>query len=321
MPALQKLILASRQSELALRQTHTVAEALRQSADIAVDILPLSTRGDEITDRPLAEVGGKALFIKGLQQAIADGRAHVAVHSLKDMEAAPTPGFSLAAVGFAADCRDVLITCGNTSPHDLPDGTVVGTCSPRRAALLRRHFPQARAAAVRGNIQTRLGKLQAGEFDALLLAAAALQRLDLFNAADLSILPLPPEQFIPAVGQGLLGVECAADNAEVTALLAPLDDPAARQRATAERAFAAAMHGDCHTALGAHATPNENENGITLRAFYAAPSLQHDGGFFDAEVRAPAAQGAHEAGEKAAAIIQRAVKDAQKTQKAKEEKD
>ena len=272
MPSPDRLVLASRQSALALRQTEVVAAALTERCGIAVDILPLSTRGDEITDRPLAEVGGKALFIKGLQEAIREGRADAAVHSLKDMEAAPTPGFTLAAVGFAAARHDVLVCRDAATPHDLPADAMVGTCSPRRTALLRRHHPTWRTATVRGNLQTRLKKLQAGEYDALMLAAAGLQRLEM---TDLAITPLPMETFIPAVGQGLLGIECAADNAEVAAVLAQLDDPILRQCATAERAFAAAMQGDCHTALGAHATVQKD--GVAIHAFYA----DDDGRFYD----------------------------------------
>lgn len=290
-----KIRLATRRSPLALRQAEAVAAALRQRGSAAVEIVALSTRGDEITDRPLAEAGGKALFVRGLQEAIAGGRADAAVHSLKDMEAQPTEGFTLAAVGFAADCRDVLVHPAGAAPADLLPGAVVGTCSPRRAALLRRYFPALAVKPIRGNLQTRLAKLEDGGYDALLLAAAGLQRLQLDSAPHTA---LPPAQFIPAVGQGLLGVECAADNRALIRQLAAINDEKLQQRAAAERAFAAAMQGDCHTALGAYATVEEGA--VHLRAFYADEA----GGFYQSRAAA-AANSPAAAGEDAAAAIRR----------------
>lgn len=292
------LRLASRRSPLAWRQADCVAAALRQHWHGTVELVGVSTRGDEILDQPLAAIGGKALFIKGLQAAIADGRADAAVHSLKDMEAQGSPGFTLAAVGFAADRRDAVISRDGADLARLPAGATVGTCSPRRTALLKHYFPQLTVKPLRGNIQTRLAKLAAGELDALLLAAAGLARLQM-EARISAYLPLT--QFIPAVGQGLLGLECAADNSALIELLAAAGDEALRQRAIAERAFAAAMEGDCHTALGAHATLDNEQ--LTLQAFYAPEA----GGFYTASATAADAAAA---GQAAAADIQNQVADA-----------
>lgn len=276
------LRLASRKSPLALQQTRAVAERLTQQLACRVDIIAISTRGDDITDRPLAEVGGKALFIKGLQDAIRNGSADAAVHSLKDMEAQPTAGFTLAAVGFAADYRDAVIHPEQHTLAELPPQSVVGTCSPRRAALLRHYYPSLTVKPIRGNLQTRLARLKQGDYDALLLAAAGLARLGLSSLGQ----PLAAEQFIPAAGQGLLGIECAEDNHSLIRLLTNIGDAAAARRARAERAFAAAMEGDCHTALGALATPAaETTSGtITLHAFYAGNATQS--GFYQTTVTA-----------------------------------
>ncbi|MCH9757591.1 MAG: hydroxymethylbilane synthase [Proteobacteria bacterium] len=288
---LPSITLASRQSPLALQQTETVANALRQRFSMTVHILPVSTRGDEITDRPLADAGGKALFIKGLQDAIASGRADAAVHSLKDMEAQPTPGFTLAAVGFAADARDVLICSTASALAELPPAAVVGTCSPRRAALVQRYYPHLVTKSIRGNLQTRLAKLANGEFNALLLAAAGLERLDLQQHIRAY---LPLTEFIPAVGQGLLGLECASDNLVVEEVLSALDELPLRQRALAERTYAAAMGGNCHTALGAYASVSGAQ--VRMACFYAGDT----GGFYQAKVSAPDAIAA---GDAAAAAI------------------
>lgn len=284
------LRLATRASPLALRQAQMVADELtRRFNNLSVHIIPFSTRGDEITDRPLAQIGGKALFVKRLQQAIKNNEADFAVHSLKDMEALPAPGFTLAAVGFAAAHHDVLIHPTTPAPpataaqplQTLPPGAKVGTCSPRRAALIRRYAPAVKIVPMRGNLQTRLEKLQRGEADALILAAAGLQRMQppasttpaILDLSALSITPLPPAQFIPAPGQGLLALECAAANTPLRALLAEINDSNLMQRAIAERAFAAAMQGDCHTAVGALAAviKQQNHTAIQLTAFYAPP--------------------------------------------------
>lgn len=293
MAAVTSLTLATRRSALALQQAQCVAEALQTRCGIRVQICPVVSRGDEITDRPLAEVGGKGLFVKALQEAIAAGRADAAVHSLKDMEARPTPGFTLAAVGFAAARHDIVVGAAG-GLDKLPAGARVGTCSPRRSALLRRHYPALQAVSIRGNVHTRLDKLHAGEVDALLLAAAALERLDLMQHCAAA---LPLQQFIPAPGQGLLGLECMAENTAVQELLAAVGDASLQRCATAERAFAAAMGGDCHTALGAYATLDGAQ--VHLHAFYAEAAEQ-GGAFHETTARAAAP---HAAAATAAATI------------------
>ena len=268
--------IVARKSPLALAQAGAVAAALsRARPGIETEIRGVSTRGDEITDRPLAEVGGKELFVKGLQGELLAGRGDCAVHSLKDMAAVSEGRFLLAAVGFAEDARDAAVCREGAALGELRDGARVGTSSPRRAALLRERFPNLRAVPMRGNLQTRLAKLDAGECDALILAAAGLIRMGLrgriseFLAADV---------FVPAVGQGILAAECAEEgSAEVVGIL---DSPEVRVRALAERSFSAAVGGDCHTPLGAHAVL-EGER-VKLRAF-----LEVDGKAIHADAESP----------------------------------
>ena len=255
-----------------MRQCHLVADALCRQG-ISTDIIGLTTQGDRVLDRPLAEVGGKELFIKELQAALRDGRADVAVHSLKDMAAKPTNGFILAAVGFAEDARDAVV--GSRPLSALPAGATVGTSSPRRAALLARHYPHLRAVSVRGNVRTRLEKLSAGKVDALLLAAAGLRRLELSSRIHEC---LSPDQFVPAVGQGVLALECLTERAECAEALASINEAAVMRRIRAERAFSAAMGGDCTAPLAAHAIVADDE--VTLSVFFATP----EGRYLDATV-------------------------------------
>ena len=270
-----EIVIASRASPLALLQAGIVATAMRRHG-MACRVKSFSTAGDEITDRPLADIGGKELFVTALRQAMQKGRADLAVHSLKDMAAKPSPEFTLAAVGFGEDPRDVCVSQKYPSLQELPAGATVGTCSPRRIALLSRHLPQLRPVMMRGNLQTRRRRLQEGACDALLLAAAGLQRLRML---DQQCQHLPPEVFIPAPGQGLLAVECPASNEELIHRLTTLNDADAMCRANAERAFAAAVDGDCQTPLGAHATLVNQQ--IRLHAFYAG-----DGRFADVHTTA-----------------------------------
>ncbi len=261
--------LASRKSPLALLQTEQVAAAL-DKIGISTKIVPLSTTGDEILDRPLHEIGGKELFIKTLQHAIANGRADVAVHSLKDMAATTHPDFTLAAVGFAEDPRDVFISKHYNRLADLPANAVIGTCSPRRQALLKQYAPSIQTISIRGNLQTRLKKIENSECDAIVLAAAGIQRLGL-NAVIKEYLSI--NQFIPAAGQGVIALECLATNHALIKQLAPLNKPLVMKRINAERAFAAAMQADCSTALGSHATLQQ-DGSICLQAFYQTDTGQ-----------------------------------------------
>lgn len=269
------LVIASRTSPLALLQANIVAAAMRRCG-MACEVKGFSTAGDEITDRPLADIGGKELFVKALRRAMQNGEADLAVHSLKDMASRPSPAFVLAAIGFGEDPRDVCVSKKYSSLREMPPGATVGTCSPRRLALLDRHLPHLKPVMMRGNLQTRRRRLQEGACDALLLAAAGLRRLRML---DEQCEYLSPEVFIPAPGQGLLAVECMVAKADLIAQLAALSDADAECRTAAERAFAAAVDGDCQTPLGAHAKLINNE--IHLHAFYAG-----DGRFCDVHTNA-----------------------------------
>lgn len=268
MTAKQTITLASRKSALAMAQAQLVASAL-QDAGFAARVVGALSEGDQ-TDKPLADIGGKALFVRALQKIVKNGEAAAAVHSLKDMESSPSAGFVLAAAGFAEDARDVLISANGAKLKELPNGARVGTCSPRRAALLAEVAPNVRVVNMRGNVETRLDKMRRGECDALILAAAGLRRLGM---AELITEYLPEDVFIPAPCQGLLGIECLASNKELIATLAEFGDEESTTRAETERAFSAAMSADCHTPLGARA--RKNINGVSVDVCYADDNGMH----------------------------------------------
>ena len=268
MTAKQTITLASRKSALAMAQAQLVASAL-QDAGFAARVVGALSEGDQ-TDKPLADIGGKALFVRALQKIVKDGEADAAVHSLKDMESSPCAGFVLAAAGFAEDARDVLLSASGAKLKELPNGARVGTCSPRRAALLAEVAPNVRVVSMRGNVETRLDKMRRGECDALILAAAGLRRLGM---AELITEYLPEDVFIPAPCQGLLGIECLASNKELITTLAEFGDEESTTRAETERAFSAAMSADCHTPLGAHA--RKNINGVSVDVCYADDNGMH----------------------------------------------
>ena len=245
------LRIATRESRLALWQANHVAELLRarhSAADVA--LLGMTTRGDQILDRPLAEIGGKGLFTKELEVALFDGRAELAVHSLKDVPMDLPEGFDLAAVMTRADARDAFVSTQYASLDELPADAVVGTSSLRRAAQLQARHPGFRIQPLRGNLDTRLGKLDAGQYDAIVLAAAGLTRLGL---ADRIRQYLPLDEMLPAPGQGMLGIEIRADRDDVRQALAFLNDPEAACIAAAERAVSRQLGGNCKTPLAAHA--------------------------------------------------------------------
>lgn len=246
------LIIATRESALALWQARHVAQRLRAlHPQLDVQLLPMTTRGDQILDRPLAQIGGKGLFLKELEVAMLEGRAHLAVHSLKDVPMALEAPFVLSAVLERADASDALVSNHHESLMALPQGARVGTSSLRRQVQLRALRPDLQLLDLRGNVQTRLAKLDAGQYDAIVLASAGLQRLDL-GARIRQRLAAP--EFLPAVGQASLGIEIRADDAHTAALLAPLEDPVGRLCATAERSFALALGGSCQVPIGASAT-------------------------------------------------------------------
>lgn len=248
--------IATRGSALALWQAHHVRDAiLRVRPRWAVELEVIKTQGDKILDQPLSKIGGKALFVKEIEQALLDRHADVAVHSMKDVPAELAPGLTMAATSAREDPYDALCTRDGRSLDELPEGAQVGTSSLRRQCQLLAKRPDLRISMLRGNVPTRLAKLDAGEFDAVILAAAGLRRLGHGNR--ISQL-LDSELSVPAVGQGVLGIETRIpasedDRALATVLRAAIHDPAEERRVVAERAFLARLGGSCQTPLAAHA--------------------------------------------------------------------
>jgi hydroxymethylbilane synthase len=268
MTASTALVIATRKSRLALWQAEHVAALLRRAhPGLAVELLPMTTKGDRILDRSLAAIGGKGLFIKELEAALEDGRAHLAVHSMKDVPGDLPAGMTLAAMLPRADPRDALIARGAGDLGGLPRGARVGTSSLRRRAQLLAARPDLRIEALRGNVETRLKRLDDGELDAIVLAAAGLARLGL--EARIGSL-LDPGISLPAVGQGVIGVECRMDDAAARAAIQALDDPAARVAVSAERAFARRLGGSCQSPIAAFAEL-EAGGGLRLRGLVAEP--------------------------------------------------
>jgi hydroxymethylbilane synthase len=244
------IVIATRESPLALWQAEHVQARLRGlHPGRAVELLGMTTRGDQILDRALSAVGGKGLFIKELEVALLDGRAHLAVHSLKDVPMELAPEFRLAAVMEREDPRDCFVSQRYAQLADLPAGAKVGTSSLRRELMLRIRYPQLAVLPVRGNVNTRLAKLDRGEFDALIMAAAGLKRL---GFADRIRQILPTSEFLPAPGQGALGIEVVAQ-ADAAAIVAPLEHAATRTITAAERAVSRGLGGSCQVPLAAHA--------------------------------------------------------------------
>lgn len=259
----EPLRLGTRGSALALRQSSMMAAEIERRGT-PVELVTIRTSGDVATGS-LAALGGKGLFVKEIEEALLRHRVDLAVHSLKDMPATLPDGLVLAATPPRADPRDVLISAAGLPLEQLPAGTRVGTSSLRRRAQLAAVRPDLGVVDMRGNVDTRLRKLAAGDVDAILLAAAGLGRLGLAPAG---LVPLALTQFVPAIGQGILALQVRADDPAVHAIVAALDDPAARAAADAERAFLGAVGGDCHTPLAAHATVRGEQ--IAMRALVAS---------------------------------------------------
>ena len=242
------LKLGTRGSPLALAQARLAATSLEVAhhwLDGRVEIVPITTTGDTIQDRPLAEIGGKALWTKELDQALLAGRTHASVHSMKDVESERPTALCIAATLPRGDVRDRLI--GADSIAALPDGARVGTSSPRRTAQLLRARPDLKIVPIRGNLDTRLAKVEAGEVEATLLAAAGLDRLGKHKVGT----PIPVDVMLPAPGQAAIGIECRADDNEAHSRLARVDDHLAAMAVRAERAFARALGGSCRSPVGA----------------------------------------------------------------------
>jgi hydroxymethylbilane synthase len=247
------LRIGSRGSPLALVQAREVQSRLAAAARLdpgRIDIKIIRTTGDVVQDRPLAEAGGKGLFAKEIEEALLARTIDLAVHSAKDLPAFLPDGLVLAGFLPREDPRDAFISRKSASLRELPPGAVVGTSSPRRQALVRRLRPDVKVATLRGNVETRLRKLDAGDVDATILAVAGLKRLGLLSAATAI---LDPDEFLPAVGQGAIAIETRADDAVTRALVAKIDDAATATALAAERAFLAALDGSCRTPIGGHA--------------------------------------------------------------------
>jgi hydroxymethylbilane synthase len=255
---------ATRASALALAQARAVADALAATG-IRAEIVPMRTEGDRLAEARLAAVGGKGLFVREIEAALRRGEADVAVHSLKDLPAEQPEALCLAAFPERADPRDVLVTRRPARFADLPSGAVIGTSSPRRRALVLALRPDLVVEPIRGNVDTRLSKLARETFDAIVLAAAGLHRLALAPA---HAEPLPPELFVPAVGQGVLALEARADDASTLAALRRLDHAPTRLCALAERAFLGRLGASCVTPMAAHA--RRTGETLTLTAMVAS---------------------------------------------------
>jgi hydroxymethylbilane synthase len=260
-------IIASRESRLAMWQAEHVQSLLQKSSGQAVSILGMTTRGDQILDKTLSKVGGKGLFVKELETALAEGRAHLAVHSLKDVPMELPEGFELAAVMLREDPRDAFVSSEFESLESLPNGAVVGTSSLRRESQLRHRFPHLKIVPLRGNLDTRLAKLDRGEMQAIILAAAGLKRLGLVERIRQVI---APELMLPAAGQGALGIEIRAGDQPSHALVSSLADANTFEEVRAERAVSRALGGSCQVPLAAYCTREANGQ-LRLRARLGMP--------------------------------------------------
>jgi len=264
---MDKIVIASRESRLAMWQAeHIQARLQALYPHLTVEILGMTTQGDQILDKTLSKIGGKGLFVKELEVALAEGRADLAVHSIKDVPMVLPEGFALAAICEREDPRDAFVSNKFASLAELPAGAVVGTSSLRRESQLRARYPQLEIKPLRGNVQTRLRKLDEGEYDAIILAAAGLKRLELHDRIRSE---LAPSESLPAAGQGALGIEIRADRADMLALLQPLNHPDTHACVSAERALARELGGSCQVPLGAFATLSDDV--LTLGGFVAHP--------------------------------------------------
>ncbi|MGC2414322.1 MAG: hydroxymethylbilane synthase, partial [Stellaceae bacterium] len=265
------LRIGTRGSPMALYQAGLVRDRLcaahpRLAAADAVELVTIRTTGDRVQTRLLAEIGGKGLFTKEIEEALFDRRIDLAVHSLKDMETVLPSGLEIGAILARDDPRDALVSGGGASLADLPHGARIGTASLRRRAQLLRYRGDFELLPIRGNVDTRLAKLASGEFNALVLALCGLERL---GKAGIVTEILGPELMLPAVGQGMLAIECQEDDPELRDLLAPLNDPASAACAAAERSMLAALDGSCRTPIAGLATIAEGR--LSLDALLLTP--------------------------------------------------
>ncbi len=261
----KKLIIATRESQLALWQAHHIRDRLQTlHPGLTVELLGMTTLGDQILDSPLSRVGGKGLFVKELEQAMLADQAHLAVHSLKDVPMDLPEGFELTAIPPREDPRDALVSNRYKSLAALPQGARVGTSSLRRQSQLRARYPHLDVDTLRGNVNTRLRKLDEDQYDAIILASAGLKRL---GFAERIAAILSPEESLPAAGQGALGIEIRSGQPEIAQLLAPLNDPVTAACVRAERAMSRLLQGGCQAPIGGYATAKNGR--LHLRGFVA----------------------------------------------------
>ncbi len=257
----KKLVIASRESALAMWQAKHIQARLQELyPNCEVTILGMTTTGDQILDSPLSRIGGKGLFVKELEMALADGSADLAVHSMKDVPMNLPEGFAMAATGEREDARDAFISNNFENLQSLPQGSVVGTSSLRRQSQLQARFPHLKIESLRGNLQTRLRKLDEGQYAAIILAAAGLIRLGLASRIRDTI---SPQDSIPAVGQGALGIEINASRTDLFEILAPLNHIDTQLCVEAERGMSRALAGSCTVPLGAYALRDGDTINIT----------------------------------------------------------
>ena len=263
---MKRLTVATRRSRLALWQAEHVKRLLEaRHAGLAVALLPMTTRGDELLDKRLDQVGGKGLFVKELESAMAEGRADLAVHSMKDVPAELPPGFILAAITEREDPRDAFVSNKYKSLSSLPEKGSVGTSSLRRAAQIAERYPGLETRLLRGNVETRLAKLDRGEYDAIVLAVAGLVRLGL---AQRITSRLELDESLPAPGQGALGIECLQARTDVARIIHSLNEESTARCVRAERAVSRALGGNCSLPLAAYAVTKGS--GMLLRALVAS---------------------------------------------------
>ncbi len=267
--ALEKLIIATRESKLAMWQTEhikTRLEALHEG--LHVEILPMKSMGDKILDAPLAKIGGKGLFLKELEEAMLRGDAHMAVHSLKDVPTVLPEALPLVAITEREDVRDAMLSDKYRDIEDLPQGAIVGTSSLRRQMQLMRLRPDLKIKWLRGNVNTRIQKLKDGQYDAIILASAGINRLGLLDLVE-HVYPISLFEMLPAMGQAALGIQCVNDP-EVIAIVKTLDDELSRIETTIERDFVDTLEGGCQVPIGVNATVLENDD-IIVKAVLGMP--------------------------------------------------
>ncbi len=275
------LRLGTRKSPLALWQAEYVRDRLqRLHPGLQVELVTMTTEGDRILDRSLAKVGGKGLFVKELEQGLLENRIDLAVHSMKDVTVSFPPGLHIAVLCEREDPRDAFVSNRYARLAELPDGARVGTSSLRRQCQLRATFPRLAIETLRGNVNTRLARLDEGRFDAIILAVAGLKRLGFENRIRAA---LDPHESLPAVGQGAVGIECRRDDARTNALLAPLEHAATRTCVEAERAMNAHLEGGCQVPIGGYAELEGNE--LHLRGLVGDPDGSR---VIRADIRGPA---------------------------------